>query len=201
MVTLYVDADDTILDSSKAVIEMLNEKYNLSPAKTILDLEDWNYHSICDEVTANEVTEIYNSKEFFDRVKIKDGFKKFWNKHKDKFELKIVTKGTKENLDKKQKYFKENIPEAEVIGVGFTTEDLSDFGKKHIDMRNGIQIDDRTDSLNTNAPIKILLTHGVQLPWNQYLGEYDKESVYILENWSVIEESLLFFYNNQEFIK
>ena len=38
MVTLYVDADDTILDSSKAVIEILNEKYNLSPAKTILDI-------------------------------------------------------------------------------------------------------------------------------------------------------------------
>ena len=85
MVTLYVDADDTILDSSKAVIEILNEKYNLSPAKTILDLEDWNYHSICDEVTPAEVTEIYNSKDFFDRVKIKKGFENFWRKHKDKF--------------------------------------------------------------------------------------------------------------------
>ena len=70
MVTLYVDADDTILDSSKAVIEILNEKYNLSPAKTILDLEDWNYHPICDEVTAAEVTEIYNYKDFFDILQI-----------------------------------------------------------------------------------------------------------------------------------
>lgn len=200
MVTLYVDADDTILDSSKAVIEILNEKYNLSPAKTILDLEDWNYHSICDEVTAAEVTEIYNSKDFFDRVKIKKGFESFLRKHKDKFSLKIVTKGTSENLRRKEEYFAKYLPEAEVIGVGFSTDTLSDFGKGHIDMTGGIQIDDRTDSLNTNAPIKILITHGMQLPWNQYLGEYDKESVYILENWDLIEESLLFFYEHPEFI-
>lgn len=200
MVTLYVDADDTILDSSKAVIEILNEKYNLSPAKTILDLEDWNYHSICDEVTAAEVTEIYNSKDFFDRVKIKKGFENFLRKHKNKFSLKIVTKGTSENLRRKEEYFAKYIPEAEVIGVGFSTDTLSDFGKGHIDMTGGIQIDDRTDSLNTNAPIKILITHGMQLPWNQYLGEYDKESVYILENWDLIEESLLFFYEHPEFI-
>lgn len=200
MVTLYVDADDTILDSSKAVIEILNEKYNLSPAKTILDLEDWNYHSICDEVTPAEVTEIYNSKDFFDRVKIKKGFESFWRKHKDKFSLKIVTKGTSENLRRKKEYFSKYLPEAEVVGVGFNTDTLSDFGKGHIDMTGGIQIDDRTDSLNTNAPIKILITHGMQLPWNQYLGEYDKESVYILENWDLIEESLLFFYEHPEFI-
>ena len=117
MVTLYVDADDTILDSSKTVIEILNEKYNLSPAKTILDLEDWNYHSICDEVTAAEVTEIYNSKDFFDRVKIKKGFESFWRKHKDKFSLKIVTKGTSENLRRKEEYFAKYLPEAEVVGV------------------------------------------------------------------------------------
>lgn len=200
MVTLYVDADDTILDSSKAVIEILNEKYNLSPAKTILDLEDWNYHSICDEVTPDEVTEIYNSKDFFDRVKIKKGFEKFWSKHKDKFILKIVTKGTSENLQRKEEYFAKHLPEAEIVGVGFSTDTLSDFGKGHIDMAGGIQIDDRTDSLNTNAPIKILITHGMQLPWNQYLGEYDKESVYILENWDLIEESLLFFNEHPEFI-
>ena len=200
MITLYVDADDTILDSSKTVIEILNEKYNLSPAKTILDLEDWNYHSICDEVTPSEVTEIYNSKDFFDRVKIKKGFEGFWRKNKDKFSLKIVTKGTSENIRRKEEYFSRYLPEAEVVGVEFNTDTLSDFGKGHIDMTNGIQIDDRTDSLNTNAPIKILITHGMQLPWNQYLGEYDKESVYILENWDLIEESLLFFYEHPEFI-
>lgn len=161
MVTLYVDADDTILDSSKAVIEILNEKYNLSPAKTILDLEDWNYHSICDEVTPAEVTEIYNSKDFFDRVKIKKGFENFWRKHKDKFSLKIVTKGTFENLRRKEEYFSKYLPEAEVVGIGFNTDTLSDFGKGRIDMAGGIQIDDRTDSLNTNAPIKILITHGM----------------------------------------
>ena len=187
MVTLYVDADDTILDSSKAVIEILNEKYNLSPAKTILDLEDWNYHSICDEVTPAEVTEIYNSKDFFDRVKIKKGFESFWRKHKDKFSLKIVTKGTFENLRRKEEYFSKYLPEAEVIGVGFSTDTLSDFGKGHIDMTGGIQIDDRTDSLNTNAPIKILITHVMQLLWNQYLVKYYKESLYILESFYLIE--------------
>ena len=183
MVTLYVDADDTILDSSKAVIEILNEKYNLSPAKTILDLEDWNYHSICDEVTPAEVTEIYNSKDFFDRVKIKKGFENFWRKHKDKFSLKIVTKGTSENIRRKEEYFSKYLPEAEIIGVGFSTDTLSDFGKGHIDMTGGIQIDDRTDSLNTNAPIKILITHGMQLPWNQPDGIFHRTVLLSPRRW------------------
>ena len=37
MVTLYVDADDTILDSSKAVIEILNEKYNLYYGQNVMN--------------------------------------------------------------------------------------------------------------------------------------------------------------------
>ena len=33
-IKLFIDADDTILESSKTFIEILNERFNISPPKT-----------------------------------------------------------------------------------------------------------------------------------------------------------------------
>lgn len=43
-IKIYFDVDDTILNSSEAVIEILSHKYKIN--KTIKDLKDWNYQSI-----------------------------------------------------------------------------------------------------------------------------------------------------------
>ena len=68
---LFLDVDDVILNSSEAVISILNERYSLNPPKTISDLQDWGYKSICRRVTSQEIVKIYESEEFWEKVQIK----------------------------------------------------------------------------------------------------------------------------------
>ena len=45
-IKLFIDADDTILESSKTVINILNKRFNISPPKTYDDIRDWGYRSM-----------------------------------------------------------------------------------------------------------------------------------------------------------
>ena len=105
-ITLYLDADDTILLSSEAVIKILNKKYNINPPKTINNMKDWEYRSIHKNITIEEVEGIYESDEFFNRVEFDPLFLDFYNKNKNKVNIVIVTKGTELNVIKKEKYIK-----------------------------------------------------------------------------------------------
>ena len=81
-ITLYLDADDTILLSSEAVIKILNKKYNINPPKTINGMKDWGYRSIYKYITTKEVENIYESDEFFNMVEFDPLFLDFYNKNK-----------------------------------------------------------------------------------------------------------------------
>lgn len=190
-ITIFLDADDTILESSKTVIAILNERYNITPPKNITHMKEWNYRSICKHVTGKEVDEIYSSDEFFERVTINPDFLKIYERYKEKFNFCVVTKGTKQNLEKKRQYLKERLPDIVFTGISFTTEDSTDFDKSKIDMSRGIQIDDRMDCLNTNANCKILLKNNLNVPWNAYGGE-DVGNLYIVNNWDEIERIFQF---------
>ena len=108
-IKLFIDADDTILESSKAFIEILNERFNISPPKTYEDLKDWCYRSIYHFCTKDIINEIYDSDIFFEKVKINEIFKNFYNEHENDFEWFIVTKGHPKNIEQKKKYFRKHI--------------------------------------------------------------------------------------------
>ena len=172
-ITIYLDADDTVLRSSEAIIEILNKKYNIMPKKTIKELRDWGYRSIYGRLSSKEVEDIYASDEFFNTVKVDSVFLEFFKKSLAKVNFIFVTKGTQENIDKKEKYLRENLGnEFEYIGIPFKVDADGNinatFSKRGVNMKHGIQIDDRIDCLeDTNAPIKILIkTYGDHY-WNQ----------------------------------
>lgn len=203
-ITLYIDADDTIMLSSVAVIDILNEKYNIIPKKTIDDLRDWGYRSIYGRLSKEEKDAIYESDEFYDKVKIDPDFLNFYKSNHKFFDFVIVTKGTAINIKKKQKFLKS------VLGNGFdyigmsidiNETDLSKkFDKSSVNMKHGIQIDDRTDALaKTNAPIKILYRHNTDMTWNR---DYDGiNNLYAANTWKEIIEILLFAKDNHFLFK
>ena len=65
--TIFLDVDDILLDSSAAVVAILNQRYGLN--KTLDDLFDWGYKSIYRNLTKEQVNEIYESEEFWSSVK------------------------------------------------------------------------------------------------------------------------------------
>lgn len=196
-IKLFIDADDTILESSKTVINILNERFEINSPKTYDDMRDWGYRSIYHQCTNQIVNEIYDSKNFFEKVEIHPDFMNFYNNHKNDFEWYIVTKGHKRNIEHKIEYFSKYLPLANVIGCQFKSFNNEEYDKSHIDMSHGIQIDDRTDCLTgTNANIKILLKNNQDLYWNQ--TDKTNENLYQTNNWKEIVEILEFALKNSE---
>lgn len=194
--SIYLDCDDTILDSSVAVIDIINKRFNKN--KTIEDLHDWNYRSIEKTIAADDVYRIYESDEFWNIVKIKSEFLNFYQMHKSQFNWVIVSKGTKKNLVKKKAYLEKIFDNFQFIGVELFNPDRQ-ISKSSFDMSGGIQIDDVSNELeDTNAKIKILLTNNRNFYWNKI--EPNVENLYVVKNWEEIFQILEFFKKNPDFV-
>lgn len=196
-IKLFIDADDTILNSSKTFIDIVNEEENIFPPKIQDELKDWKYRSLFPYMTTERIIEIYDSEKFFNIVKVDSDFEKFYLKHENDFEWNIVTKGHKTNIEHKIKYFKKHLPKAKVVGCLFDSVEEQCFSKSHINMDYGIQIDDRVDSLvGTNANIKILLKNNRDFYWNR--EDSTNEPLYIMNNWKEIIDTLEFALKNPD---
>lgn len=183
MTTVYVDFDNTIVESNQRAIEILNDKYGLKKSED--DLEDYGYTSIA-PITEEEKLGIFESDEFFSNLKFKSDFLKVLNKYDGKVKFIITTKGTAENLKKKEQWVKENIP-GNINFVGVTNNSL---GKKQVDMTNGIQIDDCTAALDTNADIKILYKDNHNFNWQ---SNYNNTNILVVNTWLEIDDILSFY--------
>lgn len=186
---VFLDADDTILESSKTVIGYLNVKYQISPPKRFSDLKDWGYTSIYRGVTPEEIEAIYNSDEFFENVTAVAPFVVAYERLKEDFDFRVVTIGTVENLDRKERWFKRNFPLMTFIGIE-TTGLPSKHDKSVVNMEGAIQIDDRVDALlSTKASCKILLQNNISVAWNT---PPPGANLYIVQNWNEIAQILDF---------
>ena len=204
-VTLYIDVDDTILKSSEAVIKILNKKYDINPSKSINDMKDWGYRSIYKNITDDEVEKIYESDEFFNIVEFDQSFLDFYKTNKNKIDIVICTKGTKINIEKKENLVKKVLGEdITYIGMQFRLDNdgnkIKDYRKSIINMKHGIQIDDRTDALrDTNANIKILINNDRLRTWNQNYENIN--NLYVTRNWDEIGQIVLFAYDSHFIFK
>lgn len=184
MNTIFLDFDNTIVESNKKIIDILNKKYNIS--KTEEDLNDYNFNSIY-PITFDEKISIFESDEFYNQLEFKPGVLEFLDKYNKYFNIIIISKGTKNNLIKKKKWLNKNLPGYKFIGI-----EGQSFNKGKINMKHSIQIDDNFDCLKTNAELKILYKSFNNYPWQEPNENYE----YIAVNtWNEID-SILEFYKN-----
>lgn len=203
---LFIDVDDVVLNSSKAAINIFNKKFNLNPEKSFEDISGWSYKSICEDITKKDIVEAFESDEFWDSVTINEYFKNLINNKVIEKYCKICfsTRGTEKNLEKKRimltKFMEDNaLKNLEWEFIGIDTKIYSeDHGKKHVNMKYGIQIDDNINYLNTNADVKILVTNGIETDYNCYNHEeaINKENLYIVSSLKEAEEIITFFIAN-----
>lgn len=192
---LFIDCDDTILNSSVAVIDIINKKYNKN--SNISFLKDWNYNSIESTLTKKDVYEIYESMDFWNSIKINEDFKKHYTNIIKNFDVCFISKGTQKNLELKELFLKREFgKDVCFVGVkifpGFYNEE-----KNKVDMCQGIQIDDRSDELrSTNAKLKILLKNYRNFKWNKPIENLD--NLYVVNDWDQIFEILDFYARNLE---
>lgn len=184
MTTIYLDFDNTIVESNKRIIEMLNSKYNTS--KTEDDLHDYNYNSIY-PISEKEKLEMFESDDFYSGLEFKSGVLDVLNKYYQLYNIVIVSIGTEENLKKKKEWLKNNLP----YNFSFIGCDGRRCKKNRIDMDDAIQIDDNFDCLKTNATLKILYKSFNNFPWQE--PDSNLEDFMMVNTWDEID-SILDFY-------
>ena len=183
MTSIFVDFDNTIVESNQGVIDILNNRYNLTKGEE--DLRDYGYCSIF-PISEREKLDIFESNDFFKNLQFKEGFLDFFQQYKDTYKFVVTTKGTPLNIEKKQAWIHDNIsPEIEVVGIPYLKK-----GKRSVNMRSGIQIDDCTFELNTNAKIKILFKSDNNFSWQK---GYTNSDIIVVNTWKEIEEIINFF--------
>lgn len=196
---IVLDVDDVILNSSETVIAILNKRYNITPPKERQKhLKDWGFRSIVKDITTKEIMEIFESEEFWELVTIRDEFKRVWENKKIKqgYDWSMCSKCTRRNAELKKDFLSKYLNLEEIESYFMILDDkMSNYSKKEIDMTNCIQIDDRYDSLDTNAKLKILLKNGIETSYNQIKDT--REDLYVINDLTEFEQILLFNLENE----
>lgn len=193
-VRIFLDCDDTIINSSECIIDLLNKKNGTN--KTIKDLKDFHYRSIDKTLTDEDVIKLFESDNFWGSVDYFDEFLEIKDFIDSNFKVEIVSCGTKLNLEKK----KEKLKSLGYKFNGILIKDDLNLCKKCIDMQDGIQIDDNMSSIeNTNAAVKILFQNNNNFTWNR--PKLNIDNLYVVQTWKEICQILEFFKKNPEFVK
>lgn len=183
--SIVLDFDDTLVNSSIQIINMLNQKYKLN--KTIADLTDWNYSSIYSNITPKEVIEMYASPQFFNGITWGEGARLFLLEFSPLYKFIICSKGSLKNLELKKAFLTKWFTKMQIFDwefVGIENDEEADFhlDKSSIDFSETLFcVDDNTNALlSINSPKKFLIKNYKDCYWNK--TPINREDVYVINN-------------------
>ena len=180
---LYLDVDNTILNSSKALVECYSQITGEKPLKQ-LPLE-WNLKDIFPNADKNIIHKIFESQEFIDRVELFDGAYDVIKALSEKTNIHLITVGTPTNLELKRKYFQEKLPFCNYIGL---EQHGKVFDKSCV--KDAILVDDRLDNLNSTINTTKVLFRYKNLPY-QWQDGWEDQAKYVLHKWDDMAYLLL----------
>lgn len=168
---LFLDFDNTIVDTIAAVVSLYNEDYVNHDGFVAInpkDVTSWEFTE-CNLATYEEIDRYFGDKRFFQRVKLYPSAGQVIRSLSHRYDITIVSHGYASNLRLKEewvkdKLFKEifdNSCNAEFIGVDWETHN----DKSHVDMSNSIFVDDSIRNLETSSA-KYKILYGEYMDWN-----------------------------------
>lgn len=157
---VFLDVDECVTDSITSVLLQLNRRFNTN-FKTS-DVTTWDMTNCFPNIKSIEIEEIFDSKEFFNNLKFKDGAYSFVKQHRNI--ITFLSKGNALNLARKQRWLTTFFPDVEFIGIEGTEPDKSSvnmgYGDAHID-------DNQRNLMSTTAEYKILFDNVPNAEWNK----------------------------------
>lgn len=161
---LFLDFDGTLVNTIEAICSIYNEDFVAYKKYKKVNWEDintWNFEEL-NASTPEYINSYFNQPRFFNRLKYMPNAEYIIGELSKDYDITIVSSGYSPNLCLKGHWVKEHLPYCKFIGVNF--KEYSD--KAHVDMDNGVFIDDSINNLITsNAKIK--LCFGKKYPWNE----------------------------------
>lgn len=187
---ILIDIDDTLLKSSEEIIRQLNNKNGTS--KTINDLTDYKYRSIDENITQEEINQMYASDDFFANVAFNDGAIEFIIKYSKIFDIIFVSYGTSDNLLKKVNMLNNFVLYYNLDNIFFVSFEIGKANKSDILLDNiYLAIDNHSEHLDElNAPKKILLKNFKETDWNK--TPINNEYTYVANSFNDIDEMIEF---------
>ena len=199
-VQLYIDIDNTIYNSARVVVEMLNERYGCDV--NYEDIKGYDFKDKFPMLKENEVMNLFDDPTFYGR-KNRDIFSAFsymlyFFTYKN-CRINFVTIGTPTNLINKLKWINEVFNKLGVDYNEFYGNYNDDNDKRFVDMSGGIFIDDNVECLRkSNASVKILLKNNSDNRWNKV---EPNDELYIANDWDDVYEIIKFFCDNRGMIE
>ncbi len=187
-INIFLDFDGTIVNSIKAYCDVYNQKYKEHSKFKLANPDnayEWDMRDICP--LENDVSRVFDSKEFFDNLTFIDAYVPIYIKHlQNHYNIIICTIGTNYNIHHKSKWIANNLPSVKQAIYLVQTDDSGAIVDKSLpDMSGGIIIDDNIKNLDTsNAKIKILFG-------KEYAFNKDTNDKYIkAQNWAQLMQIL-----------
>ena len=168
---LFLDFDNTIVDTIAAVVSLYNEDYashegfvQINPS----EVTSWEFTE-CNLATYEEIDRYFGDKRFFQRVKLYPSAGQVLRSLSHRYDITIVSHGYASNLKLKEKWVKDklfkeifdNSCNTEFIGVDWETHN----DKSHVGMSNSIFVDDSIRNLETSSA-KYKILYGEYMDWN-----------------------------------
>ena len=160
---LFLDFDCTIVNTIKSIVDLYNEDFKYyKKFKKInwIDVNTWDFKE-CDCASAEYINTYFNQQRFFDKVEFMDNGEEVLKRLSKKYEIIVVSMGYSPNVFAKSVWMNNHMPYAKFVGINFKKHN----DKSHIDMSDGIFIDDNAKYLNTNAKYQICF--GEIYDWNR----------------------------------
>ena len=187
---ILIDIDDTFLKSFEVIIRQLNKKNNT--CKTINDLRDYQYRSIDENITQEDINRMYASEEFFNNVNFNDGAIDFIVKYSKIFDIVFISYGTEENLLRKIKLLNDFVQRYNLDHIFFASCEIGKANKREVLLDNiYLAIDNHSEHLEEmQSPKKILLKNFIDVEWNQV--PTNDENTYVVNSFSDIDVMIEF---------
>lgn len=153
---LFLDFDNTIVNSTKAFVEVHNlicGKRYMFNKESIPQWELVKRYDFTDQIPdLNSITKhaIFDSVDFYDRLEFYDNAKEIIEELSSKVEVQVVSMSTYQSLVHKGRKLEIDLPKVKFQPIIYSHYK----DKSHIDMRNGIFIDDVTKNLYTSSADK-----------------------------------------------
>jgi len=173
-VNVYFDCDSVLVDSIQTICTLyeLDTGIYVDPNT----VTRWDFQDVFTEWTANDVEKAFSSLDFWDYTLVNDGFEEMLEKlsKDDRFNLIMVSNGSRRNMRNKEKFIEDNLPYFDMyLNPTFPKKDgevkfLSD-AKKHVNMHGDCFIDDCVKNLKmSNALLKLCYAdRGSGKEWNE----------------------------------
>lgn len=175
--TLFLDFDETLTNTMRAFCDTYNDKYTRHDGFKPADhnkVYEYNFKDQCPLLEdAQAVHDIFDSKEFFDNLTLKDNCINVLLKHQANFNYCIVTIGTPKNLSYKVLWIEKNLPFIKDIILISNGDNKMD--KSLIDMYGyplpNLFLDDHHGNLfSSNANLKFCFASYGEREWNKKWG-------------------------------